>query len=245
MTFETVALAAGLLVVAFLYASVGHGGASGYLAVMALAGIAPAAMKPTALVLNLVVAGIGSIQFARAGYFRWRKFWPFALGSIPFAFVGGVLKLPVGPYKVLVGAVLLLSAARLLFTAHRSATGERAPPIALAIPLGAVLGFVSGITGIGGGIFLSPILLLLGWASPRETAAVSAVFIVANSGAGLAGHLASLEAVPTSVLLWAPAVAAGGILGSSLGSRRLPDVSIRRLLAIVLLLAGAKLILGG
>ena len=117
MTFEAAALFLALTVVAFLYASVGHGGASGYLAVMALAGIAPAVMKPTALVLNLVVAGIGSVQFARAGYFRWRTLWPFALGSIPFAFVGGALRLPVGPYKVVVGAVLLLSAARLFLTA--------------------------------------------------------------------------------------------------------------------------------
>jgi uncharacterized protein len=245
MTPDALALAAGLLVVAFLYASVGHGGASGYLAVMALAGVAPAAMKPTALVLNLVVAGIGSIQFARAGYFRWRKLWPFALGSIPLAFLGGALKLPVGPYKVLVGGVLLLSAARLLFTAQHGGDAEKDPPLAIAIPLGAVLGFVSGLTGVGGGIFLSPLLLLLGWANPKGTAAVSAVFIVVNSLAGLAGHLASLESVPKDVLVWAPAVAVGGFLGSGLGSRRWPNVTIRRVLAVVLVLAGAKLILGG
>jgi uncharacterized membrane protein YfcA len=244
MTPQAVALASGLLVVAFLYASVGHGGASGYLAVMALAGVPPAAMKPTALVLNLVVAGIGSIQFAQAGYFRWRTFWPFALASIPLAFIGGALKLPVGPYKVLVGGVLLASAVRLLFTAHAVTREERDPPLAIAIPLGGVIGFVSGLTGVGGGIFLSPVLLLLGWASPRRTAAVSAVFIVVNSLAGLSGHLASLQAVPGSVLLWAPAVALGGFVGSRLGSRRLPDVAIRRALAVVLVLAGAKLVLG-
>jgi uncharacterized protein len=249
MMIESAVLPLALTVVAFLYASVGHGGASGYLAVMALAGIAPAAMKPSALVLNLVVAGIGSIQFARAGYFRWRTFWPFALASIPFAFLGGALKLPVGPYKVLVGAVLLLSAVRLALTAGRAANPdappEHDPPLAAALPLGAVIGLVSGLTGVGGGIFLSPILLFKRWASPRRTAAVSAVFIVVNSLSGLLGHVASLAAIPRAVLLWAPAVALGGIVGSRLGSRRLPDAAIRRLLAVVLLLAGAKLILGG
>jgi len=249
MTFESAGLLLALTVVALLYASVGHGGASGYLAVMALAGIAPAAMKPSALVLNLVVAGIGSVQFARAGHFRWRTFWPFALTSIPLAFLGGALKLPVGPYKLLVGAVLVLSAVRLLFTATRAAAPddapEKDPPLAAALPLGAVIGLVSGLTGVGGGIFLSPILLLKRWASPRRTAAVSAVFIVVNSLSGLLGHVASLAAIPDSVLLWAPAVALGGIVGSRLGSRRLPDAAIRRLLAVVLLLAGAKLILGG
>ncbi len=245
MTPEAVALTAGLVVVAFLYASVGHGGASGYLAVMALAGLAPSSMKPTALVLNLVVAGIGSLQFARAGHFRWRTLWPFALGSIPLAFLGGALKLPAGPYKVVVGGVLLLSAVRLLFTAQSAARVERDPPLRIALPLGAAIGFASGLTGVGGGIFLSPLLLLLGWASPRVTAGVSAVFIVVNSLAGLAGHLASLEAVPSSLLLWAPGVALGGLIGSRLGSRHLPDVSIRRVLAIVLVLAGVKLILSG
>jgi hypothetical protein len=249
MTFEAAALFLALTVVAFLYASVGHGGASGYLAVMALASVAPVAMKPSALVLNLVVAGIGSVQFARAGYLRWRTLWPFALGSIPFAFVGGALRLPVGPYKVVVGAVLLLSAARLFLTATSDAKAEPAqevdPPLAVALPIGAVLGLVAGLTGVGGGIFLSPILLLMGWANARRTAAVSAVFIVVNSLAGLLGHVASLASVPHEVLLWAPAVAVGGLAGSRLGSRRLPDAAIRRMLAVVLLLAGAKLIFGG
>jgi len=249
MTFEAAALLLALTVVAFLYASVGHGGASGYLAVMALASVAPAAMKPSALVLNLVVAGIGSIQFARAGHFRWRTLWPFALGSIPFAFLGGALRLPAGPYKVLVGAVLLLSASRLFFTAAGSSQANRPaetdPPLAAALPTGAVLGLVSGLTGVGGGIFLSPILLLMRWASPRRTASASAVFIVVNSLAGLLGHVASLASVPHEVLLWAPAVALGGFAGSRLGSRRLPDAAIRRMLAVVLLLAGAKLIFGG
>jgi uncharacterized membrane protein YfcA len=249
MSLGPIGLAVALALVAFLYALVGHGGASGYLAVMALSGMAPATMKPTALVLNLVVAGIGSIQFARGGHFRWRTFWPFAVGSIPLAFVGGALKLPPGPYKIAVGIVLLFAAGQLLLTAARRVPSpERESieaPLAIAVPLGAVLGFVAGLTGVGGGIFLSPLLLLLGWATPRTTAAVSAVFIVVNSLAGLLGHVASLGQVPPQLVWWVPAVAFAGFAGSRLGSRRLPDPAIRRVLAVVLLLAGLKLMLGG
>jgi uncharacterized membrane protein YfcA len=240
---NTGALAAALMVVAFLYASVGHGGASGYLAVLALAGIDPAAMKPTALVLNLVVAGIGSFQFARAGLFRWRKFWPFAVSSIPFAIIGGALKIPAGPYRALLGVILLLSAARLFATARMGDRPERDPSPIVAVPLGALIGFLSGVTGVGGGIFLSPVLLLFGWANARTTAAVSAFFIVANSLAGLAGHVSSLGSIPPAVVLWAPLTAVGGLAGSTLGSRKLPEAWIRRLLAVVLVLAGAKLLL--
>ena len=240
--------AAALFAVAVLYSSVGHAGASGYLAVLALAGLSPEAMKPTALVLNLVVATVGTIQFARAGHFAWRTFWPFALGSIPAAYVGGALKLPVTSYRVVVGAVLLLSAVRLVWTA-RGATDERAaaadagaPPLWGALPIGVGLGFLSGLTGVGGGIFLSPVLLLLGWAGAKRTAAVSVAFILVNSAAGLLGHLASLERIPPQVALWAPVVLVGGAMGSTLGSRVLPGLAIRRLLAFVLVLAGLKLL---
>ena len=242
--------AAALFVVAVLYSSVGHAGASGYLAVLALASVAPEAMKPTALVLNLVVASVGAIQFTRAGHFSWRTFWPFALGSIPAAYLGGAMKLPIASYKAIVGIVLLLSAARLLWTA-RLASPEReaaadlgAPPIAGALPIGAGLGFLSGLTGVGGGIFLSPLLLFLGWASTKRTAAVSAWFILVNSAAGLLGHLASVRSVPPDVAVWAPIVLLGGLIGSTLGSRVLPGPAIRRLLAVVLVLAGYKLLTG-
>lgn len=240
--------AAALFAVAVLYSSVGHAGASGYLAVLALAGVPHDAMKPTALVLNLVVALVGTIQFSRAGHFAWRTFWPFAVGSIPAAYVGGMIKLPVTSYRAVVGAVLVLSALRLLWTA-RSRNEERgafadaaAPPLWGALPIGLGLGFLSGLTGVGGGIFLSPVLLLLGWAGAKRTAAVSVAFILVNSAAGLLGHVASVQRVPADVAVWAPAVLVGGLIGSSLGSRVLPGLVIRRLLAVVLVLAGFKLL---
>lgn len=244
------ATAAALFAVAVLYSAVGHAGASGYLAVLALAGLAPDAMKPTALVLNLVVATVGAIQFTRAGHFAWRTLWPFAVASVPAAFLGGAMKLPVASYRALVGAVLLASAVRLFWTAgvaaaEREASADRvSPPLWAALPLGAGLGFLSGLTGVGGGIFLSPLLLLLGWASARRTAATSVWFILVNSAAGLLGHLSSLARVPGEVALWAPVVLVGGALGATVGSRWLPGPAIRRLLALVLVLAGWKLLQG-
>jgi hypothetical protein len=243
--------AAALFAVAVLYSAVGHAGASGYLAVLALAGFAPEAMKPAALVLNLVVATVGTIQFARAGHFAWRTFWPFALGSIPAAYAGGMIKLPVTSYRAVVGAVLVLSAVRLAWMARSAADEGRearadagAPPLWGALPIGLGFGFLSGLTGVGGGIFLSPVLLLLGWAGAKRTAAVSVAFILVNSAAGLLGHLASLERIPSEVALWAPVVLVGGAIGSTLGSRVLPGRAIRILLAVVLVTAGLKL-LGG
>lgn len=244
------ATAAALFAVAVLYSAVGHAGASGYLAVLALAGLAPDAMKPTALVLNLVVATVGAIQFTRAGHFAWRTLWPFAVASVPAAFLGGAMKLPVASYRALVGAVLLASAVRLFWTAgaaaaeHEASVDRLAPPLWAALPLGAGLGFLSGLTGVGGGIFLSPLLLLLGWASARRTAATSVWFILLNSAAGLLGHLSSVARVPGEVALWAPVVLVGGAFGSTVGSRWLPGPAIRRLLALVLVLAGWKLLQG-
>ncbi len=240
--------AAALFAVAVLYSSVGHAGASGYLAVLALSGLSPDAMKPTALVLNLVVATIGVIQFTRAGHFAWRTLWPFAVGSIPAAFLGGAMRLPFGSYRALVGMVLLASAVRLFWTASavdaakEAAMDRAAPPLAAALPVGVGLGFLSGLTGVGGGIFLSPLLLLLGWASARRTAATSVWFILVNSASGLLGHLSSVARVPGEVALWAPVVLVGGAVGSTLGSRRLPGVVIRRLLAAVLVVGGWKLL---
>src|SRR5258708_20796895 len=181
------ALAAGMLVAAFAYASVGHGGASAYIAAMALAGIAPPAMRPIALVLNILVSAIATYKFWRAGYFRWRLFWPFAAVSIPLAFVGGAITLPGHAYKVLVGIVLIYAAWQLWRSAR---AGEemrevREPPVALAMAVGGALGLLAGLTGVGGGIFLSPVLLILGWAGTKQTSAVAAPFILVNSLAGL------------------------------------------------------------
>ncbi|MEK7330113.1 MAG: sulfite exporter TauE/SafE family protein [Candidatus Eisenbacteria bacterium] len=238
-------LAALIFAAALLYSMVGHAGASGYLAALALYGLAPAAMKPTALVLNLMVATIATVQFARAGRFAWARFWPFALTSIPFAFVGGSLTLPDAIYRQVVGAVLLYAAVRLFFVAGVTAPGAVVKPVPrlLALPLGAGIGLLSGLVGVGGGIFLSPLLLLAGWADAPTTAGVSAAFILVNSLSGLLGHVASVRLLPPGMAWLGVAAVAGGLIGSTLGSRRLAPAVLRRMLAVVLVVAAAKLIL--
>lgn len=241
---ETILLTLLIGFAALLYSSVGHGGASGYLAAMALFNLAPEVMKPTALVLNLVVASVGTIRFARAGHFAWNVFWPFALLSIPCAFVGGWLKLPISAYKILLGCVLLFAAWRLAFRQSANAPVAGKPiPLLPALALGAGLGLLSGLTGVGGGIFLSPLLLFLGWADVRKTAGVSVAFILVNSAAGLLGHLASVKQVPPQIIWWAPAALVGGLIGAELGSRRLAPMTMRRVLAAVLVIAGFKMLL--
>jgi uncharacterized membrane protein YfcA len=234
-------LIAGITLVAFLYSSVGHAGASGYIAVMTLGGLSATFIRPTALVLNILVAAIGSFQFWRAGHFSWRLFWPFALLSIPAAYLGGYLPLPPQVLKILLGAVLLFSAARLFF--RQGDPPDVAPPVVpVAIGTGAGIGFLSGLTGTGGGIFLTPLLLFCRWASIRGAAAVSALFILVNSIAGLAGYISSGQPVPNFAWTLAIAAAIGGTLGSHLGSRRFPVRTISLILATVLVLAGCKLI---
>ncbi len=230
---------------ALLYSSVGHGGASGYLAVMALLGVAAVAMRPAALVLNIVVATIGTTQFARAGYFRWRLFAPFAVASIPAAYLGGRIVLPGAAYRILVGVVLIVSALRLVVTLRAADQSGKQPPLPVCLVVGALLGFLAGLSGVGGGIFLSPLLLLAGWADLRTTAATSAAFILVNSIAGLLGQWPSLDALPSEIVWWAPAVVAGGVIGSRLGSQRLAVPALRVLLAAVLLVAGLKLSVSG
>jgi uncharacterized membrane protein YfcA len=235
-----------LLAIAFfagavLYASVGHAGASGYLAAMAFAGMAPATMRPTALVLNLLVASIATLRFARAGFFSWRLLWPFALGSVPFAYVGGGITLPGHWYRALVGIVLWVAALRLWL--NLSVRGqERQPPVGVAVLTGAGIGLLAGLTGTGGGIFLSPLLLFLRWAETRQTGGVAAAFILLNSLAGLAGNPASLSQLPSALPMWAAAVVIGGLLGAEIGSRRIGTPAFRRVLGVVLLVAGAKLV---
>jgi uncharacterized membrane protein YfcA len=243
MSVEHIALLAGaIFLIAVLYSSVGHAGASGYIAVMTLLSISPAVIKPTALTLNIVVATIGAIQFWRAGHFSWKLFWPFAAMSIPLAFLGGYLNLPTQVFKILVGVVLLFSAARLL--AKPPAESEpHDPPRAVAIGAGAGMGLLAGLTGTGGGIFLTPLLLFMHWARAKQAAAVSALFILVNSISGLLGNIGATKTFPTFALVLLVAAGAGGAIGSYFGSRRFDPVVIKRLLAIVLLIAGAKLIL--
>ncbi len=226
--------------VAILYSSVGHGGASGYLAVMALAGMAPAQMKPTALVLNLLVAGLGSFRYIRAQCFRWSTFWPFAAGSVVFAFVGGASGTTDLIYKRLL-AVALVAAAIALLVPRKEAETPKSVPIWLGILIGCAIGFVSGLIGVGGGIFLSPVLILAGWATVRETLGISSLFIFVNSAAGLLGHVSSARDLPKVTVYLAVAAFLGGLIGSELGSKRLPPSWVRWLLAAVLLTATLKL----
>lgn len=245
MTSAELLVALLILAAALVYSAVGHGGASAYLAVMALAGLAPEVMKPAALALNILVAGVASARFARAGHLSWPLVWPFAITSIPAAFIGGVLTLPVRGYQIALGGVLVYAAVRMLAMSRRAAADQAAirPPLAPALMAGGAIGLLSGLIGVGGGIFLSPLLLLLGWAGIRATAAASAIFIVVNSVAGLAGYMLASPTLPAQLPIWAVAALAGGWVGAGYGSRRLPPPAIRRLLAAVLLVAGAKLIL--
>jgi uncharacterized membrane protein YfcA len=234
-------LSLAMFCIAFLYSSVGHAGASGYIAVMTLFSLAPAEIKPTALALNILVASVGSWQFWRAGHFSWRLFWPFAILSFPLAYVGGYLNLPTHIFKVLVGVVLLFSAIRFVMPQIAEAESH-APSRPVAIGVGAFLGLLSGLTGTGGGIFLTPILLLMRWATTKNAAAVSALFILLNSISGLLGNISATKSIPTFALPLGIAVVIGGAMGSYLGSNKLQPSTIKRLLAVVLTIAGFKLI---
>jgi uncharacterized membrane protein YfcA len=238
---ELALLCLAIALIAFLYSSVGHAGASGYIATMTLFGLTPTVIRPTALVLNILVAIIGSFQFWRAGYFSWKLFWPFALLSIPAAYAGGYLQPSAGILRILIGVVLLFSAVRLIF--RKSDPPETNPPKRpLAIGVGAGLGFLSGLTGTGGGIFLTPLLLFCQWAKIKQAAAVSALFILVNSIGGLVGYFSAKHSIPVlGIYLAIPAIV-GGTIGSYLGSRRLPVRGIAIFLATVLTIAGIKLI---
>jgi uncharacterized protein len=242
MTPDWLYLLIPLFFVAVLYGAVGHGGASGYLAVMALAGIAPTVMKPTALTLNLAVSLIGTILFFRAGHFAWRLFWPFAVTSIPFAFLGGRLDVPVHVFKLLLAVALGFAALRLLLPAPKS-DQLRTPPLAWVFIAGAVMGLASGLIGVGGGIFLTPLLLLMRWSNTKTAAAVSAPFIFVNSAAGLAGHSASLHNLPSAWPLLALVVVGGGFLGARWGSLNARLSQLRPVLALVLGIASLKLVI--
>jgi uncharacterized protein len=242
LSAELAALFVAVLAVAFLYASVGHAGASGYIAVMSLAGLAPASIRPVALLLNVLVAAIATVQFARARRFDWALFWPFALTAVPLAFVGGRAALPARAFELMVGALLLASAVWLV---RRPPDADPAPPRrTVALGAGAGIGLLAGLTGTGGGIFLTPLLLLVRWARAGTAAGVTAPFVLVNSLAGLAGNWSATRDLPAVALPLAGAVALGGFAGATLGSRRLPPTATSRVLAVLLVAGGVKLLLG-
>jgi uncharacterized membrane protein YfcA len=241
MESTQLAIILAIFIVAVMYSSVGHGGASGYLAVMAFLSVAPEVTRPTALVLNLFVASIGAYQFYRAGYFSWRIFLPFAITSIPFAFIGGMITLPTNVYKLLLGIVLILAALRLAWKFVPDAEIKE-PAIWICLIIGALIGLLSGLVGVGGGIFLTPVLLLMNWSETKTAAGVSALFILVNSISGLLGNLAQIEKLPPTVWFWIGAAVVGGLVGSTLGSKKFDSLMLRRVLALVLAFAGFKLI---
>ena len=241
---ETLIIAILFFAAAALYASVGHAGASAYLAVMGLYNFAPGVMKPTALSLNILVAAVATFKFYRTGLFSWRLFWPFAVVSVPAAFVGGATILPAQSYKIIVGIVLLCAAVWMFRSSLKPLTrATHLPPLWAAITAGLAIGFLSGLTGVGGGIFLSPLMLYMGWAETRATSGVAAPFILVNSIAGLLGHFSSVAQLPPNIPIWGVAVVLGGLIGATYGSSRAPAPVLRRLLALVLVVASVKLIL--
>lgn len=228
---------------AALYSSVGHGGASAYIAAMALFSVAPETMKPTALALNLLVAGFGAWRYWSRGLSNGKLVLAFALTATPAAFLGGSIHLPAIYYKPLVGVLLWLAAARLLWQPTALAFRAVTPPaLWITLPAGAVLGLLAGLTGTGGGIFLSPLIILMHWEEPRKTSGVAAAFIFLNSAAGLAGNAAAVGHLPSELPLFLGAAGAGALLGTWLGADRLPRAWLLRTLGLVLAIAGAKLL---
>jgi uncharacterized protein len=235
-------LALCLFLGATLYTSVGHAGASAYIAAMALFGVAPAVMRPTALVLNILVSGLTTFRYVKAGLFRWRTLWPVLIGAIPMAFVGGSIQLPGQYYRPLVGVILLVAAARLLWPGMtKIAQDTKDIPVGWGIVSGVGIGLLSGLTGTGGGIFLSPLLLFMGWSETRTASGVAAAFILCNLVAGLLGNIASVQALPAELPLYAGAVLLGGLVGTTLGIK-LASPAVLKALGVVLVIAGLKML---
>jgi uncharacterized protein len=241
-TTTTALISIAVFAAALLFAIAGHTGASAYLAIFGLLGMAPAEIKPSVLSLNVVVGCVAVYKFSRAGHFSWRLIWPFILTSIPFSFLGGLITLPTTIYRILVGVVLVYAAIRMLFGASKKDGAEPgSPSIGLSLLLGAGIGFTGGLIGIGGGVLLSPILLLMEWAGPQLTAGTIAVFVLVNSIAGLLGHWTASPELPTQLPVWGAMALVGGWIGAEIGSRKLSAITIRRMLGLILLLAGLRM----
>jgi len=232
-----------LPIVAFLYASVGHGGASGYLALMALFSFTPDTMKPTALLLNLFVAGIAFYHYYKAGHFNKKLFLSFAITSIPMAFLGGMIEIDASIYKKLLGILLIFAILKMLNVFGKEAKHIKDVKLWQGLIVGGIIGFFSGLIGIGGGIILTPIILLLHWGKMKQAAAVSALFIWVNSAAGLIGQVTSGVEISSQAFILVVIAVIGGFLGSYYGSRKFNNKSLRYLLAFVLTIAAIKLVL--
>jgi uncharacterized protein len=234
-------------IIALLYASVGQAGGTGYVAAMGIFGYSPDVIKPTALALNILVAAIGSLRFARAGLLTWRTCYPFAILGVPFSVLGGATRLPGALYQSTVGALLLLASVQMIRSAgaavQHDAKAPPNPPFMASRLTGAGIGFVSGITGVGGGIFLAPLVLTFGWVETRQASAVSAIFNLLNSAAALAGAWATLQGLPEPLAWWLLSVGLGGFVGSWFGSLHLSPTLLRYILAFLLVSAGARMIL--
>ena len=231
-----------LFIVAFLYASVGHGGASGYIALMLLYGIAPAIVKPTALLLNLFVSSVSFLQFYRGRHFNWKMFLPFALASIPMAYLGAKMKLNGDIYKIILGVLLLIPVIRLLFFRNTADKELKPANLYLSLLIGGAIGLLSGMIGIGGGIILSPVLLLLKWANQKQAAAISALFIFVNSLSGLIAQLSDGITFSTSMYAYVVVAFGGGICGAYFGALKFNQTVLKNVLGVVLLIAALKLI---
>jgi uncharacterized membrane protein YfcA len=243
MELTTILFLAALFLVALLYSSVGHGGASGYLALMALFHFAPESMRSTALVLNVLVSLVAAWQYAGKEKLNIRFFLWLIAGSIPLAYLGARITVDAGIYKMMLGGFLLFHAVRLLDIFKIKPTSTTTPPNWIVVVTGAAIGLISGMIGVGGGIILSPLLLAFGWAGMKQTALTSALFIFVNSAAGLAGLFSKGFAFESDLYLWLIIAFAGGLIGSRLGSRTLSSDVLKKMLAVVLLIAGLKLIL--
>lgn len=231
-----------LFAVAFLYASVGHGGASGYLALMALFNMDPEVMRPTALILNIFVSLIAFLQFYKARHFLWKIFLPLAIASIPFSFIGGLITIEQDVYKKILGVLLLFAIVRFVGFRKTEPDENKKHSTVVALILGGVIGLLSGMIGIGGGIILSPVLLLLKWTNQKQTAAISALFIFVNSLSGFAGQVYKGLHVTNSMYVFVVIALAGGLAGSYLGAQKFNLIVLKRVLAGVLLIAVIKLL---
>lgn len=245
MAFDSptlILICSALFTVALLYGCVGQAGASGFVAVMALFGLAPETLKPTALVLNVLVSSVVAMRFYRSGHFSWPLLWPFLIASIPAAFIGGYLSLPVAAFSAVLGTLLLVAGLPFLVRKPDHQARATPPSRAASATAGGGIGLLSGLTGMGGGVLLTPLLLYCQWAAPRTATAVSAVFIFVNSAVALLGHLTASEQLPPGLTWMALAAVLGGTLGAQLGSRQLPLQAVYRILGITLVAAGARLL---